>query len=119
MRTIVASPTHSHSHILAVYPVPTNEAMTTESQRYNCFIRNEGNAIPQQACAGAKGSNSTAGLTLLWACNPFRGNSNHWKIAQEEARRIIPKRRHGKEKESFMNLKKRNMRSNGVFIKIK
>ena len=25
----------------------------------------------------AKGSNSTAGLTLLWARNPFRGNFNH------------------------------------------
>jgi len=28
-----------------VYPVLANEEMTTESQRYNCFIRNGGNAI--------------------------------------------------------------------------
>jgi hypothetical protein len=28
-----------------VYPVLTNEEMTTESQRYNSFIRNGGNAI--------------------------------------------------------------------------
>jgi len=28
-----------------VYPVLTNEEMTTESQQYNCFIRNAGNAI--------------------------------------------------------------------------
>jgi hypothetical protein len=29
-----------------VYSVPINEAITTESQRYNCFIRNGGNATP-------------------------------------------------------------------------
>jgi hypothetical protein len=28
-----------------VYPVFTNEEMMTKSQRYNCFTRNEGNAI--------------------------------------------------------------------------
>ena len=34
-----------HPHILTVHSVPTNEGMTTESQRYNCFIRNTVNAI--------------------------------------------------------------------------
>jgi hypothetical protein len=23
------------------------------------------------------------GLTLLWACNPFRGNISHWQVSQE------------------------------------
>ena len=40
-----------------VYPVLTNEEMTTESQRYNCFTRNGGNAIPKHASPEAKGSN--------------------------------------------------------------
>jgi len=48
--------------------------MTTESQRYNCFIRNGGNAIPKYAGPEAEGSNPTTGLTLLWARNPFEGN---------------------------------------------
>jgi len=68
------------------YPVPTNEAMVTESQQYNCFIRNGRNAIPQHACPEVKGSSPTAGLTLLWACNPFRANFNYWQVSQEEAR---------------------------------
>ena len=56
-----------------VYPVLTNEEMTTESQRYNCFIRNGGNPIPKHAGPEAEGSNPTTGLTLLWARNPFGG----------------------------------------------
>ena len=32
----------SHPHLLVVYPVLTNEEMTAESQRYNCFTRNGG-----------------------------------------------------------------------------
>jgi len=75
--------------LLLVYPVTINWAMTTESQRYNYFIRNGGNAIPKHACPKANGSNSTAGLTLLWASNSFRGNSNYWQIS-EEARRKKP-----------------------------
>jgi len=54
--------------------------MTTESQRCNCFTRNGGNAIPKHASPEAKGSNPTAGLTLLGARNPFRGNFNHWQV---------------------------------------
>jgi hypothetical protein len=36
-----------------VYPVPTNEATTTESQRYNYFIRTGGHAITRHACPEA------------------------------------------------------------------
>jgi len=52
-----------------IYLVLINEEMTTESQRYNCFIKNGGNAIPKHAGPKAKGSNPTTGLTLLWARN--------------------------------------------------
>jgi len=79
--------TNSHPHLLVVYPVLTNEEMT-ESQRYNCFARNEGNAIPKQASPEAKGSNPTAGLTLLWARNPFRGNLNNWQVSRKESGQI-------------------------------
>jgi len=48
-----------------VHPPPTNEAMTTESQRYNCFIRKGGNAIPKHGCPDAKGSNPTVTHTAL------------------------------------------------------
>jgi len=67
--------------LLLVHLVPINWAMTTESQRYKCFIRNGGNAISKHACPKANDSNPTAGLTLLWARNPFRGNSNYWQIS--------------------------------------
>jgi len=67
--------------------------MTIKLQRYNCFIRNGRNAIPKHACPEAIGSSPTAGLTLLWACNPFRANVNYWQVSQEEARWIIPVRR--------------------------
>ena len=59
-----------------VYPVLTNEEMTTESQRYNCFTRDRGKAIPKHAGPEAKVRNPTTGLTLLWARNTFRGNFN-------------------------------------------
>jgi len=70
-----------------VYPVLTIEEMT-ESQRYNCFTRNGGNAIPKHAGPKAKGSNPTTGLTLLWARNPFRGNFNLWQVSWKEAGQI-------------------------------
>jgi len=44
--------------------------MTTESQRYNRFIRNGGNAIPKHAAPEAERSNPTTGLTVLWALQP-------------------------------------------------
>jgi hypothetical protein len=72
-----------------VYPVFTNEEMTTESQRCNCFIRTGGNAIPKHAGLEAEGSNPTTGLTMLWARNPFGGNFNHWQVSQKEAGQII------------------------------
>ena len=67
--------------------------MTTESQRYNFFIRNGGNAIPKHAGPEAEGSNPTTGLTLLWARNPFRWYFNHCQIARKEAGQILFNRR--------------------------
>jgi hypothetical protein len=61
--------------------------MTTESQQYNCFIRNGRNAIHKHACPEAEGNNSITGLNLLWARNPY------WQVSQEEAGRVIAKRR--------------------------
>jgi len=72
-----------------VHPVLTNEEMTTESQRYNCFTWNGVNANPKVAGPDAKGSNPTVGLTLLWAGNPFRGNFNHWQVLRKEAGQIF------------------------------
>jgi len=73
---------HNHNHLLVVYPVLTSGEMTTESQRYNCFTGNGGNAIPKHAGPEAKGSNLTVGLTPLWDRNPFRGNFNHWEVSE-------------------------------------
>ena len=86
---------NSHPHLLVVYPVLTNEEMTTESQRYNSFTRNGGNAIPKHAGPEAKGRNPTPGLILLWFRNPFRGNFNHWQVSRKEAGQIFYKRQHG------------------------
>ena len=88
----------SHPHLLAVHPVLTDEEMTTESLRYNCFNRNGRNAIPKQAGPEAKGSNPTTGLTLFRAHNPFRGNFNHWQVPQKDTGQILFKWRHGYEK---------------------
>ena len=66
-----------------------------ESQRYNCFTRNGGNAIAKHASPQAKGNNPVAGLTLLSARNPFRGNFNHWQVSRNEAGQIFFKRKHG------------------------
>ena len=65
------------------FTVLINEEMTTESQQYNCFTRNGGNAIPKHAGPEAKCSYPTAGLTLLWAGNPFRGNFNHGQVSRK------------------------------------
>ena len=81
IRNTVAYPTQQSSSP----SVFTNEEMTTESQRYDCFTRNGGNAIPKHAGSEAKGSNPTTGLILLWARNPFRGNFNHWKVSRKKA----------------------------------
>jgi len=70
-----------------VYPVLTKEEMTIESQRYNCFIRSGGNAIPKHADPEAKCT--TTGLTLLWARNPFRGTFNHWQVSRKEVGQIL------------------------------
>jgi len=72
-----------------VYPALTNEEMTTESQRYNCFTKNGGNTIPKYAGPDAEGSNPTTGLTLLWAGNPFRGSFNLWQVSRKEAGQFL------------------------------
>jgi len=87
MRNTISYPTQQYPHLLTVHLVLTNEEMTTESQRCNCFTRNGGNAIPKHAVPAAKGNSPTAGLTLLWARNPFRGNFNHWQVSRKEAGR--------------------------------
>jgi hypothetical protein len=51
------------------------------------------NCHPKHACPEAEGSIPTTGLNLLWALNPFRGNSNYWQVSQEETGRIISNRR--------------------------
>jgi hypothetical protein len=56
---------------------------------YNCFTKNGGNAFPKHGGTEAKGSNPTAGLTLLWARNPLRGNFNHWQVSRKEAGQIF------------------------------
>ena len=65
--------------------------MTTKSWKYNCLIRNGGNAIPKHTCPEAKGSNPTTGCNSLWACNQFRGNSNNWKVSRDEAGQNVSK----------------------------
>ena len=72
MHNTIAFLPNSHPHPLVVYPVLTNEEKTTESQRHNSFTRDWGNANPKHVGPGAKVSNPTAGLTLLWARNPSR-----------------------------------------------
>jgi len=62
IRNTIASPLNSHPHFLVVCPVHTNEAMTNELQRYNCFIWKGGNTIPKHACPEAKSNNPTTGL---------------------------------------------------------
>ena len=66
MHNTIAYPTQQSSSPSRGIPCSHNEEMTTESQRYNCFIRNGGNAIPKQGGPEVKGSNPTTGFTLLW-----------------------------------------------------
>ena len=90
MRNTIAYPTQpssSHSRGILCSHKPGNDDRV--SQRYNCFTRNGGNVIPKHAGPEAKGNNPTAGLTLLWARNPFRGNFNHWEVSRKEAGQIF------------------------------
>ena len=63
---------NGHPQLLVVYPLLTNEEMTTESQRYYFFTRNGENAIPKHNSPEAKGANPTMGRSMLWDRNPFR-----------------------------------------------
>ena len=89
MRNTIAYPTQQSSSLFVAYPLLTNEEMTTEPQQYNLFTRNGGKAIPKHAGTQVKGSNPTAGLTLLWARNPFRGNFKGWHVSRKEAGQIF------------------------------
>jgi hypothetical protein len=82
-------PTNRHPHLPVVHHVLTNQEMTTQSQRYNCFTRNGGNAILKHAGSEDKGGNPTAGLNLLWARNTLEENFKHWQVSQKEAEQII------------------------------
>jgi hypothetical protein len=53
------------------------------------------NKQAKHACPESKGNSPTTGLTLFWACNAFRGNSNYRQVSQELAKQVISKRRHG------------------------
>jgi hypothetical protein len=79
----------SHPHLHVVYPFSTKEAMKTESQWHNCFIRNAVNTVPKLACPEAKGGKPTTGFTMLWVRNSFRRKSNYWQIVQEEGGRML------------------------------
>ena len=46
-------------------------------------------AIPKHTGLEAKGSDLTTGRALFWACSPFRGNFNHWKVSRKEAGQIF------------------------------
>jgi len=88
MRNNIAYPTQQSSLPSRGIPCSHKRGMTTESQRYNCFTRKGGNAIPKHTSPEAKGNNPTTRLTLLWARNPFRGNFNHWQVSQKEVGQI-------------------------------
>jgi hypothetical protein len=72
-----------------VYTVTINKAVRTKSQCYNCFIANGENAIPKRACLEAKGSNPTAGPTLLWARTALWEHSNHRQVTREQLGQIV------------------------------
>jgi len=50
----IASPAQQSFSLLVVCPVPTNDAVMTESEQYHCFIRNGGNAIQKHTSPEAK-----------------------------------------------------------------
>ena len=86
MRNTIAYPTQqssSHSRGIPCSHKRGNDDRVT-SQRYNCFIRNGGNAIPKHAGPEDKVSSPTAGLTLLRARNSFWGNFNHWQFSRKK-----------------------------------
>jgi len=83
-----------------VYPVPTNETMTKESQRYNRFIRHGGNAISKHICRESN-------VAILPLNSPCSGLVTHageilitGEVSPEEAGGIIPKRSRIKKKKT-------------------
>jgi len=72
--------------------------MTKESQRYNCFIRDGGNSIPNFTYPDAKG-------TLLWVLiTHLGGSSNCGQVSNGEVESVIPKRQLGSEKDTIKNI---------------
>jgi len=78
------------------YPVLTNEEMTNESQRYNCFVGNGGNAIPKHADPEAKGNNPTTGLTcsgpVTHSGEILTTGTSHGKKYEETSGYVRPER---------------------------
>jgi hypothetical protein len=74
-----------------------SEKSCRENQNIH-FIFNNCSSVPKHAGPEAKGSSPTAGRTLLWDRNPFRGNLNHWQVSWNEAGQILCERRrnHGR-----------------------
>jgi hypothetical protein len=79
-------------------------------------LRYSRNAILKHAGSEAKGSNPTAGLTLLLARNPFRGNFNHWQVSQKEAGQIFLKRRHARDAGRITAAEMKYMRRTAGYI---
>jgi hypothetical protein len=64
MRLSYPLPPICHPHLHVVYPVLTNEVLTTEPQWYNCSINTE-ETLYQMICPEAlKGASPTTGLLL-------------------------------------------------------
>jgi len=80
-----------------VYPVPTNKAMTKESQRYNRFIRHGGNVISKHICP----EDNVAILPLNSSCSGFVTHTGEilttGKPHQKKPEGLFPKGREFKE----------------------
>jgi len=77
------------------FPFPPNTTSYRAGAIFKFEMCQSAPSHPVYAGREAKGSNPTAGLTLLWARNPFRGNFNHWQVSRKEAGQIFFKRKHG------------------------
>jgi len=82
MLNTMAYPTQQSSSHSCGIPCSHKRGNDDRVTAVNCFTRNGGNVIPKHAGPEAKDSSPTAGLTLLWVRNPFRGNFNHWQVSR-------------------------------------
>jgi len=67
--------------------------MKTKSQRYNSFIRNEGNTTPHHACPEAKGSNPYLWNYPAVGSNPFRGTLTTGKRHSNKPDALFPNKK--------------------------